>query len=150
MSDVVTDSILALARPESLVDPYPAYARLRAEHPISWNATLDSWVMTRYEDCVAVLRDSARFAADWRRTGADMPPQAISVQTLDPPEHTEIRRVLIEAIRAQDGAATEHIIAEQVRDLLARLAGRSSFDFVTEFAEPLAQRCPWDAPIATH
>src|SRR5450755_510365 len=134
----VEDPILALAEPENLRNPYPRYAALRTEHPILWHGQLESWLVTRFEDCVTVLRDSSRFAADWRRIGEELPPQAISVQTLDPPEHTAIRRVMIDALRMPEGSDTERIVREETDKLLDRLVGRSSFDLVADFAEPLA------------
>src|SRR5438046_10403220 len=42
--------------PEFLADPYPTYHRLRDEDPVH-HSPLDFWVLTRYEDVVAVLRD---------------------------------------------------------------------------------------------
>jgi cytochrome P450 len=132
------DPILALARPDILRDPYPAYAWLREHRPAFWYEPLASWVLTRHADCVAVLKDSTRFAADWRRIGEETPPQAVSIQTLDPPEHTEIRRLVMDALRSQGVAAVERMVAERARELLAQAARRASFDFVTEFAQPLA------------
>ncbi|MGH3392950.1 MAG: cytochrome P450 [Actinomadura sp.] len=85
---------------------------------------------------MAVLSDGTRFAADRRRTGEETPPRA--VQTLDSPEHTEVRRLLTEALRSQDVTAVERMIAERTRELLTRSARRSPVDFGTEFAEPLA------------
>jgi hypothetical protein len=32
-----------------------------------------------------------QFCSDWRRIGDDTPSSALSVQTLDPPEHTAMR-----------------------------------------------------------
>ena len=43
--------------PEAVADPYPIYARLRSSCPVLWHERLDSWVLTRYKDCIAVLRD---------------------------------------------------------------------------------------------
>ncbi|MFC9974427.1 cytochrome P450 [Spirillospora sp. NPDC127200] len=138
MPENVIDSIARLAAPEAPPDPHPEYDRLRAGDPVSWSPRLESWVLTRHADCVAVLKDGARFGADWRRAGADMPPQAISVQTLDPPEHTAVRRPLIEALRVRDRGEVEPMVADRTRRLLARPAARDGFDLVTEFAEPLA------------
>ena len=42
--------------PEFVADPYPTYHRLRAEDPVH-HSPLGFWVLTRYEDVVAVLRD---------------------------------------------------------------------------------------------
>ncbi|WP_067473018.1 cytochrome P450 [Actinomadura hibisca] len=138
MSGTVIDSIARLAAPAAPPDPHPEYDRLRAADPVSWSPSLESWVLTRHADCVAVLRDGARFGADWRRAGVDMPPQAISVQTLDPPEHTAIRRPLIEALQVRDRGEVEPMVAARAREFLARLSARPDFDLVTEFAEPLA------------
>ena len=132
------DPILALARPDVLANPYPAYAWLREHTPVFWYEPLASWVLTRHADCVEVLRDNVRFGADWRRIGEEAPPHAVSIQTLDPPEHTAIRRLLMDAIRGQEDAVTTRSIAHHTASLLDRLRARSSFDFVTEFAEPLA------------
>src|SRR5256885_13689033 len=48
--------------PEFVADPYPTYHRLRAEDPVH-HSPLGFWMLTRYEDVVAVLRD-ARFAKE--------------------------------------------------------------------------------------
>ncbi|MGH3749888.1 MAG: hypothetical protein ACRDT8_21095, partial [Micromonosporaceae bacterium] len=79
---VVQDPILELAHPDVLPNPYPAYARLRDTAPVFWHEGLASWMLTRHADCAAVLRDSQRFAADWRKVGEDVPSQVLSVQSL--------------------------------------------------------------------
>ncbi|MCX4529392.1 MULTISPECIES: cytochrome P450 [unclassified Streptomyces] len=96
--------------------------------------------MTRHSDCLSVLTDSARFASDWRRAGEDIPAPLLSVQTLDPPEHTAIRHLLLDGFRAQDRQALHAAMDRWAGELLAELAGRPSFDFVGELAEPLALR----------
>ncbi|MGG7568830.1 hypothetical protein [Streptomyces sirii] len=55
---------------EILRDPYPALAELRRLEPVLWHEGMSSWALTRYADCVRVLRDHATFARDPRRTGA--------------------------------------------------------------------------------
>ncbi|MFJ9824388.1 cytochrome P450 [Streptomyces sp. NPDC101160] len=134
------DPILRLALPEHLPNPYPAYAELRETAPVLWHEPLGSWVLTRHADCLAVLTDSARFASDWRRAGEDIPAPLLSVQTLDPPEHTAIRRLLLDGFRAQDRHALHERLDRYVKETLAELAERPSFDFVGELAEPLALR----------
>ncbi|MFI8521247.1 cytochrome P450 [Streptomyces sp. NPDC085481] len=134
------DPILDLARPSVLRNPYPAYAELRESTPVFWHELLGSWVLTRHADCLAVLTDSTRFASDWRRSGEDIPAPLLSVQTLDPPEHTAIRHLLLDGFRAQDRRALHEALDQQVKELLAELAPRTSFDLVGELAEPLALR----------
>jgi cytochrome P450 len=132
------DPVRVLARSDILPDPYPVYAWFREHTPVFWYEPLASWFLTRHDACVEVLRDNTRFGADWRRIGEEAPPYAVSIQTLDPPEHTAIRRLLMEALRGQEDAATAATLAQHTTNLLDRLATRPAFDFVTEFAEPLA------------
>lgn len=133
-----TDRILALAEPETLRDPYPAYARMRDAEPVYWSEAIDSWVLTRHEDCAAVLRNSRAFASDWRRTGEQIPTPMLSIQSLDPPEHTVIRHFMVNAVRTLDYPSIQRMIAERVRERLAAVRRRDFFDAVTEFAFPIA------------
>ena len=45
--------------PGFVASPYEQYARLRAHDPVHWSALLEGWVLTRYDDVVALLRDPA-------------------------------------------------------------------------------------------
>jgi len=47
-------------------DPYPMFARMRAEEPVSWIPALNIFYATRYEDVVDILRDDETF-----RVGAE-------------------------------------------------------------------------------
>ena len=55
-----------LTSPEFKANPFPFYARLRAEAPVYPVTLLDgrnAWLVTRYDDVVAVLKDEC-FAKD--------------------------------------------------------------------------------------
>ena len=54
---------------EWLDDPYPMYRTLRDEAPVFWDEALGHWILTRYDDVVAVLRDNEHF------TASNRPPQ---------------------------------------------------------------------------
>src|SRR5438309_11728596 len=82
--------------PEFLADPYPTYHRLGAEDPVH-QSPLGFWVLTRYDDVSAVLRDprfikeplAALVAARFR---AEMPRGvAVSVLDRDQPDRTRLR-----------------------------------------------------------
>ncbi|MGH3874782.1 MAG: hypothetical protein ACRDSR_25315 [Pseudonocardiaceae bacterium] len=77
--------------PTTLENPYPTFAGLRDTTPVFWHEGLRSWCLTRYADCVVVLRDHERFARDRRRTGTAVPEPSLSVQSLDPPEQAGVR-----------------------------------------------------------
>jgi len=135
---LVADPILALAEVPALGDPYSIYARLRESHPVYWSDVLGSWVLTRYDDCVSVLRDPRSLASDWRRIGEEVPEPMLSIQTLDPPVHTRLRHFLVNGIRTLNHRALERRIADQVRAWAERLRGRPDFNYVAELAAPVA------------
>jgi cytochrome P450 len=47
----------SLLTPEFFADPYPVLHQLRAEAQINWSDVMKSWVLTRYSDVTATLRD---------------------------------------------------------------------------------------------
>jgi len=123
---------------ENLRNPYPLYARLRQAGPVLWDEPLQSWLLIRHRDCVAVLRDTQHFAADPRRVGCPVPDAALTVQMLDPPDHGAVRSPLISACRAQDLAAIRVRARRHADELLARVAEKGSGEFMTEFAAPFS------------
>jgi cytochrome P450 len=129
-------SLRILLKPEILRNPAPVYAAWRESDPFFWFGELGTWVLTRYDDCVAVLRDLDHFASDWRRLGERVPPELIMLQTADPPDHPPARRLLAAAYRAQDHAGLAARSDERVRRRLAEL-GDSTADFVHDLAIPL-------------
>ena len=84
--------------PEFIADPYPFYRRLREHDPVH-RSGLGFWVLTRYEDVVALLRDP-RFGRDRyqpllrARFGDDGEAGGLNGSMLfrDPPDHTRLRR----------------------------------------------------------
>jgi cytochrome P450 len=123
--------------PETINDPYRMYERLRID-PTHWHEPLNAWILTRYEDCLSVLRAPEHFASDLRRVGLPIPATAVSIQSLDPPEHTTVRRLLAAGLRAQDMDALEQATVRRTEKMLDSLVDVGDFDFVSEFASPLA------------
>ena len=58
---VLSDDLMA---PEVIADPHAYYAELREHDPIHWNERWGGWILTRYDDVVAVLRDQRGFSSD--------------------------------------------------------------------------------------
>jgi cytochrome P450 len=126
---------------ESLTDPYPIYAELRNSAPVFWHDRLESWVLTTYADCWSVLRDTKRFANDWRRAGFEIAGmENASLQALDPPEHTPIRHLFINALREQDLAGIGAMAAAEAREAFKLLSDRSHVDYTADVARPVALR----------
>lgn len=143
------------ADPAVLADPYPAYARLRAEAPVEHLPEHDIWLVSRYDDVARVIRDPATFSS---RLGMSPPPVragdgtpvgvgyrigAPNVRVLiatDPPEHRIFRHAVaacftpaaIDALQPR----LEGVVTAQVDRLLEAGAGRP-VDFFAEVAEPV-------------
>ena len=47
--------------PERLLNPYPDYAIWRKDQPIWWAGDIDAWVVSRYEDVRAIMKDAKKF-----------------------------------------------------------------------------------------
>lgn len=143
-----------LARPEVLEDPYPLYAALRRTTPVLRLpfGPPDSpgvWVLTRYEDCQAVLRDPG-FSADRRRSWivregrSPLPPSLLdeesglrSMLVMDPPDHTRVRGLVSRAFTPRRVASLAPRIEALVDELLDRRTDRKGIELIGEFASPL-------------
>src|SRR5580658_9406980 len=123
-------------------DPYPVYARLRAEAPLYRNDELDFWALSRHADVVAAFRDPARFSS---ANGVSLDPAAwgpqaqrtMSFLALDPPRHTRMRALVSAGFTPRRVRDLEARIRELASGYLAEVAERDSFDFVADFAGKL-------------
>ena len=111
------------------VNPYPVYARLRADGPLT-PTRRGNWVSTSHRVCDAVLRDR-RFGV-YRDDGTDM-----SFLGMDPPDHTRLRRLALPAFSPKAVASYQARIECIVDDLLDRASAAGQFDLVSDFAAPL-------------
>lgn len=120
--------------------------KLRQEAPVSWHQHPDAgqrgfWAVTRYDDIVAVSRDTATYS---NREGiqvifeGDLPHAGEgSMIELDPPEHTRLRRLVGPAFSSMGVAKLQDQVRARVLDILDTLEGRDEIDFVQDFATPL-------------
>jgi cytochrome P450 len=127
--------------PEFLADPYPTYHRLRAEDPVHLSP-LGFWVLTRYEDVVAVLRDGrlakeAVIAFVAARFGIAPGTIGLSMLDRDPPDHTRLRSLVSKVFTPRVVEGLRPHIQEIVDGLLQRVAGAGSMDLIEAFAYPL-------------
>jgi len=143
MTDVRNE---VLVTPEVLECPYPYYERVRNEAPVH-QTPLGFFVVSRYEDVVAVVRDTDRFSSDMRNSFVSGPPsdevKAIqaegyaSVNTLltnDPPSHTQFRGLVNKAFSPRRVAQLEGEIRQIANELMDRFEASGSVELVTEFA----------------
>jgi cytochrome P450 len=84
--------------PEALADPYPQYARLRAEAPVVRSERLRSWVVFRYADVSDFFKDRA-LSAD-RTVAAKYRGRRSEFRTIgsEPPEHSTVRAAITKGL----------------------------------------------------
>ncbi len=68
MKDRTAVSPEELHRPSFALDPYPVWRRLQHEAPLFRDTVDDVWLLTRYDDVAAVLRDDVTFSTSLYRT----------------------------------------------------------------------------------
>ena len=129
----------------TIQNPYPVYARLRRHSPVHRSAILGSWLISRYDDVLAVARDHARFSNDprWRNATASVLPPApdeYSILLVDPPEHTRLRKVAAQAFTKPKLMALSDTIETLANDIVDRAARRGHVEWMSDVAQPMAMR----------
>ncbi len=116
-------------------NPYALYDALRTKDPVHRMRTLrNAWLLTRYRDIDAVLRDHKRFS-NGRRGFA-----YTELRTLlhsDPPDHTRLRGLILKAFTPRAVDALEARIRGIVDDLLDKAADDGAFELMNGLAFPL-------------
>ena len=115
-------------------DPYPTYHALRRIDPVHRLRLIDAWVLTRYRDVEAVLRDHRRFGNAGRILVQTVP---LSLLDLDPPEHTRLRALVSKAFTPKAVAMLRTHIEETTTHLLDAVPGTDRFDLIEALAYPL-------------
>ena len=138
-------------RKELRADPYPFYKRLRERDPFHRSYPAGGWILTRYDDILAVLADR-RFSSDerhWNRyprirgrnIRAGLPDiyddQIVSMLRVDPPDHTRLRTLVSKAFTPRAVERMRPRIEGVVVELANALAGRREIELVRDFASPL-------------
>jgi cytochrome P450 len=143
----------ALLESDALMrDPYPIYARLREEAPVSWSPRWQSWIVSRYEDVAVSLKDRENLSNENRQgllfsSMTDKEREDLTflrhyfgqkdVIGSDPPDHTRLRALVQKAFTPKTMASLEPRIRLLASDLLQDAARQPSFDFVADVAHPL-------------
>jgi cytochrome P450 len=147
--DLITD--VDIASPEFKANPYPFYARLRAEAPVCRVALpgkQTAWLITRYDDVVAALKDE-RFAKD--KLNALTPEQAAkqpwvpamfkplerNMLDLDAPDHTRLRALVHKAFTPRLIERMQERIQRLADELLDAVQGQGRMDLVRNYALPI-------------
>ncbi|HJS26266.1 MAG TPA: cytochrome P450, partial [Actinomycetota bacterium] len=133
-----------------VADPYPAYAELREHTPVRYDEGTDHWLVARYGDVNALLRDrrlgrTYLHQASHAEMGHADPPawhapfwDLINAGILDmePPDHTRVRRLVSKAFTPRFVEGLRPRVQAIMDELVEEVAGAGEFDLIA-VAEPL-------------
>ena len=134
-----------------IADPYPAYAELRERAPVFYDESTDHWLISRYEDVNALLRDR-RLGRTYLHvaTHEEMgrPPDAdrlrpfwhlvrSGILDMEPPDHTRVRALVSKAFTPRFVEGLRPRVERITRRLIDEAAGAEEFDLLPSIAEPL-------------
>ncbi|MBA2714357.1 MAG: cytochrome P450 [Rubrobacteraceae bacterium] len=140
-----------LASSRFKADPYPFYARLRAEAPV-WRTTLydkrTAWMVTRYKDVAGVLKDD-RIAKDplnaqdpeqrakepW--VPGFLKPLERNMLDVDEPDHRRLRTLVSKAFTPRLIERLRERIERICRELLDDMERNGNTELVRDYALPL-------------
>ena len=140
-----------IASPAFKANPYPFYARLRAEAPVFRVRLPDkqpAWLVTRYDDVAGVLKDE-RFVKN--RDSALTPgqsrkqpwvpdlfkPLARNMLDLDAPDHTRLRALVHKAFTPRLIEEIRNRIQSLTEDLIDAAERRGRMDLIRDYALPI-------------
>ena len=128
---------------EFLADPYPTYRALRDFDPVH-RMPDGSYFLTRYDDCLAVYRDTETWSSDKK---IDFRPNfaasllyehhTTSLVFNDPPYHTRVRKLLAPAFTPRALRALQNRIETLVDRLLNTAAEKGEIDLIADFASAI-------------
>ena len=137
-------------------DPYPVYARLRAQAPLYYNAEYDLWALSRHADIAAAVRDDATTFSNAMGVSLDKSAwnpnahQTMSILAMDPPRQARLRSLVsrgftprrVRELGPRIQALTERYLQRAIGDAgpgesveldwIAAFAGKLPMDIISE------------------
>ena len=132
------------------------FARLRKECPIHYQPDSPAgpfWSVTRYEDIVAIERDTETFSSEPSIAIIDPEPDMILKMfiAMDPPEHDDQRRAVHHVVAPRNLQEFEALIRERTTEVLDSLPEDEPFDWVKLVSRDLTTKMlatlfdfPWE------
>ncbi|MEM9257843.1 MAG: cytochrome P450, partial [Pseudomonadota bacterium] len=140
--------------------PLDALAALRTDSAViwveehrleQWPGGKGFWLVLRHDECMQVLKNPRVFSSHLGATQLRDPgsPEDLAyvrqmMLNMDPPEHSRLRRLLINAFNSKAIAQLERQIAAHARHIVDRVIGdaqQGEFDFVKDIASDMPLLC---------
>jgi cytochrome P450 len=135
-------SRLNLMAPEVLANPYPVYAELRRNAPVSQVDPGGFYAVTRYDDVMTVLKSPQLFSSEGFRNATKPAwlghnPFADSMIVMDPPDHGRLRTLVNRAFGPTAMVRLEQRVRAFAGQVVDQLPLGRQVDWVESFALPL-------------
>jgi cytochrome P450 len=140
-----------------LADPYPYYETLRAQCPVHLEPNHGALAITGYDEALKVYNDPVTFSAcnsptgpfpgvrvpagtddasDFIEQARDALPMGRDLPTLDPPEHTRARGLMLRLLTPKRLKENETYIGTLADRLLDDMIPKGRCELIQEFADP--------------
>jgi cytochrome P450 len=123
-------------------DPYPTYARMRAEDPLHYSEVRDLWALTRHADILEAVRTEGTFSNTWGVSIEDAAwgPDAHRVMSflgMDPPRQQRLRSLVSKGFTPRRVQELLPRIRQLTERYLAECLELGTFDWIADFAGKL-------------
>jgi cytochrome P450 len=139
------DPVARLMLPKTRVDPYPLYTQVRQRGLV--RSPLGVYAAADHATVASILRDRRFSSSPVHQPGYRAPTYpptdprsqlpAADLLTLDPPDHTRLRRLVAAAFTPRAVAGLEPWIRDVTDRLLSAVDGASGFDVIDALAFPV-------------
>jgi cytochrome P450 len=117
-------------------NPYPVWATMREHCPIVHSDQHGGfWVLSRYEDTARIARDTDTFSSRKAMIPVDVFAEELPPVTLDPPRHTQYRRLLLPLLTAAQAEKWEAATWDIADRLIDGFVDREQIDIAEDYAK---------------
>lgn len=120
-------------------DPHPVWKRMRDEQPLYRNDKYDFWALSRFDDVLAASLEHETYSSRHGTVLDMMGPDVVGSMMIwmDPPDHTQLRKLVSRAFSPARIAALEADIRSIAAGYLDPFVGAGGFDYVQDFGAKL-------------
>ena len=130
--------VFDLYSPEIDADPFPAYQRLREQHPCYWSESGRFWILSRYEDVFNAAQQWETYSSAQGNLIDEIPSRpGATLGTTDPPRHDRLRALTQAAFAKRNLEYLIEPTTEIAARAIDRIRAQRRFDFVAEFANEI-------------
>jgi cytochrome P450 len=130
-------------------NPYPTLDTLREVDPVHWSDSIGGWVLTRYDDILATFKNTTDYSNEGRlgRASEYLPPEKRRMLQAfeehyrtkgllhsDPPDHTRLRRLVLQAFSPRVIEEMRPRIQSIVNDLIDRVEPAGQMEVINDLA----------------